>query len=113
MNCSGFARPGEILAIMGPSGSGKTSLLNFLTRRLAIESSRQSLSGTVQCNNKAVSKQNFGEFGAFVEQDDILLSTMTPRESFRFAARLRTNYSPPEIEDKIAKTVQELGLEQC
>ena len=30
-NVSGFARPGELTAIIGPSGAGKTTLLNYLS----------------------------------------------------------------------------------
>ena len=36
-----------------------------------------------------------------MQQDDILLETFTPEESFRFAAKLRTALNPYEIEDKI------------
>ena len=33
---SGFARAGEVLAIMGPSGAGKTTLLNVLAQRASL-----------------------------------------------------------------------------
>ena len=48
------------------------------------------MTGHVMCNNRKLSGTDFGKFGAFVQQDDVLLETFTPEESFRFAAKLRT-----------------------
>jgi ABC-type multidrug transport system ATPase subunit len=45
-----------------------------------------------------------------VVQDDILIETMTPLESFRFAARLRTNDSTEEIMRKANTMVDRLQL---
>mmetsp|Transcript_36401 Transcript_36401/g.55871 ORF Transcript_36401/g.55871 Transcript_36401/m.55871 type:complete len:91 (+) Transcript_36401:485-757(+) len=81
-----------MLAIMGASGSGKTSLLNILGQRLDL-SRGSKVNGEILCNGRRVNKGDFGKLGAFVMQDDILIETMTPFESFCFAARLRTSLS--------------------
>lgn len=78
------------MAIMGASGSGKTSLLNVFGQRLGL-SPGSKMTGEMKCNFKTMGRNDFGKIGAFVQQDDILLETFTPAESFRFAARLRTN----------------------
>ena len=56
---------------------------------------------------------DFGNFGAFVQQDDVLLETFTPVESFRFAAKLRTCLSDRQIEKKIGDLISRLGLKGC
>lgn len=64
-NNSGFAKPGEILAIMGPSGSGKTSLLNILSQRHNL-SKKSVVTGSITANGRALDKDDFGKFAAFV-----------------------------------------------
>ena len=81
-----------MIAIMGASGSGKTSLLNILGQRLDV-SKNCKVEGKIKCNALDVKNGDFGKLGAFVMQDDILIETMTPYESFCFAARLRTSLS--------------------
>jgi len=45
-----------------------------------------------------------------VQQDDILIETMTPRESFTFAAKLRTGLTDFEIPNKVDEIIERLGL---
>jgi hypothetical protein len=40
----------------------------------------------------------------------VLLETFTPDESFRFAAKLRTNLSKFGIEEKVESIIRRLGL---
>ncbi len=69
---SGYAMPGQTLYIMGSSGAGKTSLLNMLSDRISTRNG-QRLSGDVMVNDGLKLDQHvFGNFGAYVMQDDIL-----------------------------------------
>ena len=71
------------------------------------------MTGAVKCNNKILNTDDFGKFAAFVQQDDVLLQTFTPRESLRFAARLRTSLKNDQIERKIDILLKKLGLKGC
>lgn len=108
-NVSGYAKPKEMIAIMGASGSGKTSLLNVLAQRLAL-SPGAVIDGEVRCNNRLCGVTDFGKMGAFVQQDDVLIETMTPRESFVFAAKLRTSLDDFNIIVKVENLISRLGL---
>ncbi|KAM3551354.1 hypothetical protein MY1884_007764 [Beauveria asiatica] len=102
--------PGSLTAIIGGSGSGKTTLLNTMAERIV--SSRLHQEGVVTFN---------GETGvhtvrhAYVMQQDILLPTLTVRETLRYAADLRLP-STTKRQDRwriVEEVIRELGLKEC
>ena len=109
---SGYVRPKEMVAIMGPSGSGKTSLLNVLSQRTSL-SGGSYVDGEVCVNGRALQAGDFGKIGAFVQQDDVLVQTFTPKELLTFAARIRTNLTAEFIALRVNKIIKRLGLENC
>lgn len=48
-----------------------------------------------------------------MQQDDILVETMTPRSSLDFAAKLRTNLTDFERKEKVDLILHRLGLSGC
>ena len=58
-------------------------------------------------------KNDFGKFGAFVQQDDMLLETFTPKECLKFAAKLRTTLCKEDMEYKVEDILTRLGLQHC
>ena len=102
---NGYAKPGEVLAIMGPSGSGKTSIMNILAHRV-----KQS-GGDIKVNGEKVEK-HFRSLIGYVQQDDILMGNLTVRETLRYAAMLRL---PRDMKlkskmKKVDAVMEELGL---
>jgi ABC-type multidrug transport system ATPase subunit len=81
-----------LVAIIGPSGSGKTSLLNVLSRRYNKHHLKDfAINGSVQLNNTEMTRQNFMDIGAYLEQTDIFWESFTPRELIRDAGEFRTS----------------------
>ena len=40
-----------------------------------------------------MSTGDYARLGAYVQQDDILVDVLTPKELFEFACRMRTSYN--------------------
>uniref|UniRef100_A0A2N9GIX3 ABC transporter domain-containing protein n=1 Tax=Fagus sylvatica TaxID=28930 RepID=A0A2N9GIX3_FAGSY len=107
---SGYAEPGRIMAIMGPSGSGKSTLLDSLAGRL---SGKVVMTGNVLLNGKK-RRLDYGVL-AYVTQEDILLGTLTVRESLTYSAHLRlpTTMTKEEVDGIVEGTIIEMGLQEC
>ncbi|KAL8099593.1 hypothetical protein AgCh_032015 [Apium graveolens] len=107
---NGYAEPGRIMAIMGPSGSGKSTLLDTLAGRL---SNNTIMTGHIYVNG-AKRRRDFGVV-AYVTQEDVLLGTLTVRETITYSAHLRLppTMTKEEVNGVIEGTILELGLEDC
>ncbi|KAK5994194.1 putative ABC transporter ATP-binding protein/permease [Cladobotryum mycophilum] len=103
-------QPGSLTAIIGGSGSGKTTLLDTIAQR--VNSSRLSYEGLTTFNGK-VGVHNIRH--AYVIQQDILLPTLTVRETLRYAAELRLPPSVPAAgrQKVVEEVIRELGLQDC
>ncbi|MCJ1295273.1 hypothetical protein MMC34_006835 [Xylographa carneopallida] len=101
---------GSLTAIIGASGSGKTSMLNVMSQR--ISDSRLKQSGRTLYNGN----QNLSSVrSAYVMQQDVLLPTLTVRETLQYSADLRL--PPPTTAEErrtiVEEVILELGLKEC
>eukprot|EP01097_Dermamoeba_algensis_P001505 TRINITY_DN1565_c0_g1_i2.p1 TRINITY_DN1565_c0_g1~~TRINITY_DN1565_c0_g1_i2.p1 ORF type:complete len:647 (-),score=131.01 TRINITY_DN1565_c0_g1_i2:142-1992(-) len=107
---SGVVQPGQCMAVMGPSGAGKTSLLDVLTTRKA------PTSGEVLVNGKPLNKKVFRRISGYVSQNDILIPTLTVRETLRVYANLKLShdeFDQKQRNERAENIIQELHLDDC
>lgn len=101
---------GSLTAIIGSSGSGKTSLLNIMASRMSL--SRATVEGSTTFNNNT-DIQSIRS--AYVMQEDVLIPTLTVRETLRYSADLRL--PPPTTQEEryaiVEQVILELGLKEC
>ena len=110
-NITGFARPGELLAIMGSSGAGKTSLLNILSNKVS-PTSKVQIEGELLANGTTY-QSDFGKFAAYVMQNDVLMHTFTPEEALSFSAQLRLPGTRAEKTQIIENLLLQLKLQRA
>ncbi|KAJ5751645.1 hypothetical protein N7520_008562 [Penicillium odoratum] len=101
---------GSLTAIIGSSGSGKTSLLNLMASRMSLSKAKVSGSTTFNGNANIDSIRS-----AYVMQEDVLIPTLTVRETLRYSADLRL--PPPTTQEErhaiVEQVILELGLKEC
>ena len=100
--------PGELVAIVGGSGAGKTTLLNALSGVGPPTRGRVLYDGDDYYQHFQAYRQLLG----YVPQDDIVHPELTVYKTLYYAARLRlpADTSAPEIEDRISRVMDQLGL---
>ncbi|KAG2436775.1 hypothetical protein HXX76_006299 [Chlamydomonas incerta] len=104
----GYVAPRDMLAIMGPSGCGKSTLLDALAGRLhrsVKQTGEVLLNGYRSCLTYGLS--------AYVTQDEVLVGTLSVRETLLYAALLRLP-AAMAYSEKLARVndaIEELGLE--
>ncbi|KAI9095694.1 hypothetical protein K1719_026254 [Acacia pycnantha] len=107
---SGYAKPGQLLAIMGPSGCGKSTLLDTLAGRLG-SNTRQAGEILINGHKQALA---YGT-SAYVTQDDTLLTTLTVGEAVYYSAQLQLpdTMSKEEKRERAEFTIREMGLQDA
>lgn len=92
-NVSGYARPGQLTALMGASGAGKTTLLDTISQR----KSEGRVEGRMLINGKPLDTA-FGRSCGFCMQQDVHEPMTTVREALQFSAHMRQPADVPEAE---------------
>ncbi|KMT01544.1 hypothetical protein BVRB_9g215460 [Beta vulgaris subsp. vulgaris] len=103
---TGYACPGQVLAIMGPSGCGKSTLLDALAGRLDLNTNGHILiNGCEQALAYGTS--------AYVTQDDILITTLTVKEIVYYSSELQlpSSMSKSEKRKRADDCIKEMGLQ--
>lgn len=89
--------PARFTAIMGQSGAGKTSLMNLVSEHLE-SSANFERTGDVLINGAKIPRDLMHAISGFVQQEDVIMDTMTVYEAVMMAATLKLPRDLPHAE---------------
>lgn len=67
----------------------------------------------VTANGTEYSNRSFNKFGVFVQQTDLLLASLTVKESIMFSTEIKVRGTKGFKQLKVQQMIKELGLQQC
>jgi ABC transport system ATP-binding/permease protein len=100
-------KSGQLVGIMGGSGTGKSTLLKVLSGSLKLDA------GNIFINGYNIAEKNRELDGmiGFIPQDDLLMEELSVYQNLYFNAKLCLDgCSREELDEKVIRTLQELGL---
>uniref|UniRef100_A0A0N5C4T2 ABC transporter domain-containing protein n=1 Tax=Strongyloides papillosus TaxID=174720 RepID=A0A0N5C4T2_STREA len=106
----GYAKPGELIALMGSSGAGKTTLLNSLMHRnlkgLVVK-------GDINLDGSYIGN-DISQMCGYIQQDELFLSSLTVKEHLTIQAKLRLpHFNSTKQQSRVNGVMRELGLLKC
>lgn len=108
-SASGMVQPGHVMAIMGPSGAGKTTLLDILAKRTKSGKS----TGSIYINGQHVSASHYKKLIGYVDQEEVMIPTLTVYETILYSALLRLPRSMSKAAKifRVIEVMQELNID--
>lgn len=103
---NGYAKSGEITAILGPSGAGKSSLINAIC---GFET--QNHSGSIQLVGGSGDKKRMQL--SLIPQKDYLINELTVRENLSFSSRILNSNKGFDHKANIERVVKVFNLKDC
>ncbi|XP_068753608.1 protein white-like [Montipora capricornis] len=110
-NVNGKVEAGTLLAVMGESGAGKSTLMNVLAHR---NISQIEVRGTVKVNNCPIGSE-ITAISAYIQQEDLMVGSLTVKEHLTFQAFLRMGKSVSDQQRvaRVNEVIHQLGLTKC
>lgn len=104
-NINGCFLPGQLSVIMGSTGAGKSTLIDIIAGRDKVGK----IGGKVTINGVSP-KKCFNHIGAYIQQTDLLMGTLSVFETIKFYADLHLEDSEEKKTEKVDQIISMLGL---
>ena len=69
--------------------------------------------GKISLNGEQLFRADFSKVGAYVQQDDVLIDVLTPRELLSFAVRIRLGLDKAALVQLVNNIIDKLALQDC